>query len=139
MFSNIHIAQNIEQNSLLFIYIYEGIQHQQLLTLLGAQPIQVKQIIGAVIVPRQGWQTPWRSKVMDICNGCNITGLRAIEQATVVQNYQSATQQYDRMSQVVLTSIEELDDYFATPTVTPTASIADIAVFNNNKRIRLNS
>ena len=91
-----------------------------------------------VVVPRPGTISPWSSKATDIAHNCGLTGIRRLERALVVDlraeqplddaQYQSLLPLlHDRMTQAVLTQVEEAQVLFEQAEPQPLTQVDVIA------------
>ena len=112
-----------------FIYFVESEQGaggddlQKLESLLQAQlAVQFPDEGVLLVVPRLGTQSPWSSKATDIARRCGLHDVSRIERGTLFQLPAEATEArninavsaliHDRMTQTVLTAVEQASDLF---------------------------
>ncbi len=90
-----------------------------------------------LVVPRLGTQSPWSTKATDIAHRCGLTAVDRIERGTLFRFSQAAFETantdlvrsliHDRMTQTVLTSLEEATGLFDQPPPRPLVT-ADLSV-----------
>ena len=85
-----------------------------------------------VVVPRQGTISPWSSKATDIAHNCGLTQIHRIERGvayyltgdlSATQMQQAAALLHDRMTEMVLGSLEQASVLFKEAEPAPLASI----------------
>ncbi|MBR9907724.1 MAG: phosphoribosylformylglycinamidine synthase [Gammaproteobacteria bacterium] len=85
-----------------------------------------------VVVPRQGTISPWSSKATDIAHNCGLTQIHRIERGiayyltgelSAAQMQQAAALLHDRMTEMVLGSLEQASVLFKESEPAPLASI----------------
>jgi phosphoribosylformylglycinamidine synthase len=85
-----------------------------------------------VVVPRQGTISPWSSKATDIAHNCGLTQIHRIERGiayyltgelSAAQMQQAAALLHDRMTEMVLGSLEQASVLFKEAEPAPLASI----------------
>lgn len=94
-------------------------QQQRLADLLQARSGYKEQSNQLIVLPRFGLQTPWSSKVLDICALCQLQGIEAIEQgfiwsfACAEDKQQYAHLCFDAMTQQAHNQPPPVEDFFA--------------------------
>ena len=98
-------------------------QRDRLLSLLSARPLGGESLSPnqLLVVPRPGTVTPWASKAGDILRRCGLDSLARLEHATLFEFQGTAAADlskgalrllHDRMTQVVVGDLGDLDDWF---------------------------
>jgi phosphoribosylformylglycinamidine synthase len=81
-----------------------------------------------IVVPRLGTISPWSSKATDIARQCGLSGVRRLERGTVYWLARGSAARvapllHDRMTETVLTSLDEADALFEAHAPRPMTSI----------------
>ena len=109
-------------------------QRDRLLSLLSARPFDRDSLAAnqLLVVPRPGTVTPWASKAGDILRRCGLEGFARLEHATLFEFHGVAAAElsagsrhllHDRMTQVVIEQLAELDDWFSERSPAPLSVI----------------
>ena len=121
-------------------------QKQRLESLLKASYGYKEQKNQLIVLPRRGLQTPWSSKVLDICALCQINDLKAIEQGFIwsfsceedKQKY--GTLCFDAMTQQAYSHPPKVEDFFARPPAQAMQSVdcqQELEAYNKNNGLGL--
>jgi phosphoribosylformylglycinamidine synthase len=101
-------------------------ERSRLLALLGAESRELPGLTGQqlLVAPRPGTITPWASRARDILRRCGLEGCTRIERAVIFDLEGVASADllpaarhvlYDRMTQIVVGDLHELDGWFDLP------------------------
>jgi phosphoribosylformylglycinamidine synthase len=94
---------------------------------------QLQEVDNLLVLPRPGVRTPWASKAGDILRRCGLADLASLERGVLFGldgiaasdlSVDSLQLLHDRMTQVVLPALADLDDWFALPEPRPLGRIA---------------